>query len=104
MTYDYTGNYLLALITFFAVSIGNIFTSLDNVPFFDAPFSILDVFIAILLWHIISWFILRLLTGENFSSGEDFENEQAKYEQYGESYHTSASEDEIDFSEEIVHE
>ncbi len=62
--------FLLAVITFFAVSVGNVFIAFDNIPFFDAPFSILDIFIALLLFDLISWFILRVITSKDKQDSE----------------------------------
>lgn len=103
MTFTGAGIGLLQIIIFFSNSIKNIFIGLDNIQFFDSPFSLLDIFIALILWDLISWFIIRVITGKNLEK-EGFESEQAKYDQYGESYHTAATDDEIDFSNEVLHE
>ncbi len=98
------GSNTMAIITFFANGVGAVFSSLDNIQFLDAPFSILDVFVAVLLWRLIAWYILRIIIGKDTDAEGYSLTEEEKYKQYGETLKSSATEDEIDFSEEIVHE
>lgn len=62
MPFNGTGTNLLNLITVYANGIGSVFMSLDGIQFFDAPFSILDVIVALLLFKLITWFIIRIIT------------------------------------------
>jgi uncharacterized membrane-anchored protein YitT (DUF2179 family) len=66
MGFTGTGILLITLITFFGKSVGMILTSFDNIQFLDAPFSLLDVFIAIMLWELMSWYIIRLITSKEY--------------------------------------
>jgi hypothetical protein len=65
MPFTGDGSGTLSIIAFFASGVGAIFSSLDNIQFFDAPFSILDIFVAILVWELVSWFIIRLITSKD---------------------------------------
>lgn len=102
----FTGNGagLLQTIQFFTYGVGTIFNSLDNVQFFDAPFSILDVFIAVLLWELVSWYIMRIINKTDTREAPNEYVEAQAYAQYGETSVSSATESQIDFSEEILHE
>ncbi len=93
------GSNTIALVTFFANGVGTIFNSLDDIQFLDAPFSILDVFIAVILWRLITWYILRIITGKDTDTEGYSLTEEEKYKQYGETLKSSATEDELDFSE-----
>jgi len=82
MSYTYDGTYLLATITFFATGVGLVFLSLDNVPFFDAPFSILDVIIAILLLRLMAWYVLRIISGKDAEWSDKATTEDERFEEY----------------------
>ncbi len=98
-----TGVNLAKLIGLFATTIRNIFTSLDNVQFMDTPFSLMDIWIAIILLEIIFWYIIKVITTKDWdSSSGSFESPQANYSQYVESYESSSSN--INYDEEILHE
>lgn len=92
------GTGTLALIQFFAGGVGTLFTSLDNIQFFDLPFSILDIFIAILLWELMEWFIMRIINKTDVRVAPNEYVEEQKYKQYGETAESSATAEEIDFS------
>ncbi len=92
---------LINLISMFTETIISIFNGIRGVSFMDTPFNLLDVYIAIMLLELIFWYILRLITSQNWDSGSgNFESEQAEYSQYGETYESSA--DRID-GDEILH-
>jgi len=65
MTFIGTAENLLSIITFFASSVGAILLSTDEIQFMDAPFSILDIFIAIMLFELIYWYIIRLISAKD---------------------------------------
>lgn len=100
MTFTGDGTNLLHIIVLFANSIKEIVLSLDNIQFLDAPFSLFDVIIAIVLIELIFWFILRVITSRD-SISDSYSGEAGQYRIYGETMETSS--ETID-GEEILHE
>ncbi len=99
-----TGENLILIISMFSGSILNIFVAVGSVSFLDTGLSILQVYISIMLLELLIWFIIKFVIGREVDNMEGYESEQARYEQYGETKRSSATVDEIDFSEEIVNE
>lgn len=58
-----TGTQVLQIVAAYANSVKNILFGLDNVILFEA-ISVLDMFIAIMLFDLIIWFIIRLIKGK----------------------------------------
>lgn len=95
--------YIVQIVSMITTTMFNFYTGLDTI-YIDYPdnnISVLDAYIAIIFFDIVLWFFGRILNMD-YDSGESFESEGAKYQQYGETGYTSA--EEIDFSDEIVHE
>jgi len=65
MTFIGTGENLLAIITFFASSVGKILLATDEIQVMDAPISVLDIFISIILLEMLFWYIIRIITSKN---------------------------------------
>jgi len=99
MTFTGTGINLANIISFIVYTIGTVFIMLDAVQFGDIPYSILEVFIAIMLLELLFWYIIRIITGTD-NGGDEMEGTGTA----GYNTEVGINAEDLDYSSEIVHE
>lgn len=97
-----TGIGVAQIVAMIGYGIFSIFNGMRITQFGDTPFSILDVFIAIMLFDLIAWYLIRLATKRDSGVDEEMDNEDKG--DMGETGFSSGETDPETYSGEILHE